>query len=386
MYILSQKSKKSKENKGVGGYMVKKELPRVCVPDEKDLDKRIQEERREDYRRQEKIQLLLKNKGYENDLTKCLRTPVGKPYLAKAKKSGRVGYGNISTCNNVWLCPVCSKKINKKRALEIVRLVTWAYKNKYTVCMLTFTHPHSKDDSLVDLKKKHALALNKFRGGKMFQIMKQKMGYIGSVTGNEVTYGINGWHWHTHILFVVEDDLWIKENEKKLKDRWYSCLKLAKMKGKKKDILEHGLNLQYEMHDSEYLTKFGMGYWGADKEISGGAKKKGIGKNPWELAEGNRREKELFMEYAKAVSLENKTYQIRWSKGLKDKVGIREKTDAELNMEKEESELLGYLSIEDWKMILRYKARALILNIAENEGFFGVAKWLERHYLMVDTA
>ena len=99
MFILGQNQEKIKRNgKKRGMFMAKKKLPEACNTEEK-----IQEERKEDYKLQDTIQRLLQSNGYKNEVTACLKKPVGTPYLARSKKSERVSYGNISTCSNVYL-------------------------------------------------------------------------------------------------------------------------------------------------------------------------------------------------------------------------------------------------------------------------------------------
>lgn len=389
MSIIWLNKAKGKENKGVGGFMDIKRVGNAYAPEgagnEIELYQRVADERKKAYSVQDSIHKLFRKKGIKSRITACLKGVVSEPYIGKTEK-GIARYGNLMVCSNVWLCPCCANKIGKKRAIEISKTIGWAYSNGYTVVMLTFTHSHTLKDNLKDLKESHSLALMEFKSGTRYngvnwKYIKENIGYIGGITGNEVTYGVNGWHWHSHCLYIVKNDEWIRNNEKVLKKRWYQCLKSSGLKIKMKDIMAHGLDIMYDCHATDYLVKMGKN-WGADRELTGGARKKAKGKSPFELLLGNQKKEDLFIEYAKAVSLEAKTSQIRYSKGLKELVGLREKTDEELNLEKEEVKEIKYLSIEDWKLILKYKARSLILELAESEeGFIAVCKWLENHYL-----
>ena len=76
--------------------------------------------------------------------------------------------------------------------------------------------------------------------------------------------------------------------------------------------------------------------------------------------------------------------QLFWSKGLKKLIGIKEKTDEELAEEiTDKAELICWLNIYAWKLVLEQKARAEILTIAENEGYEGLANWFKNHDVMI---
>ena len=61
--------------------------------------------------------------------------------------------------------------------------------------------------------------------------------------------------------------------------------------------------------------------------------------------------------------------QLYWSSGLKGKVGVDEQTDEELaEQERDQADLLGYLSTDDWKLIRYANMRAQVLDAAESNG------------------
>ena len=341
--------------------------------------------RNEKYALQDKIHWLFNKNDIFSRITACMKAPMSNVYIGRSEK-GITSYGNIMKCSNVWLCPICSAKINKKRAVEISKAIGHMYRHEYTVVMVTFTHPHKAGEPLKRLRKVHAEALRKFKSGRVWKGIKENLRYLGCINGNEVTYGLNGWHWHSHMLMFIKNDKWLKDHEDVLKERWIKCIRAAGLTVKKKsDMMDHGMDFIYDCHATDYIAKLGKN-WGIEKElICGAGKKERYGKSPFELADGNQKEKELFIEYAKAVSLEDRANQIVWSKGIKSLVGVKDKSDQELNSEKEDHEILGYLAPEDWKLILARKARSKVLEIAEREGFEGVIKWIEDQYLCNDT-
>ncbi len=103
---------------------------------------------------------------------------------------------------------------------------------------------------------------------------------------------------------------------------------------------DYAVDIKFNCKASDYLAKTDhkdnlKSYWGADREIakasSKTSKKEGKGMHPFQLAIDNK--KDLFIEYVEAI---RGKAQLFWSRGLKNKVGIVEKTDEELAEEKNE--------------------------------------------------
>ena len=66
-----------------------------------------------------------------------------------------------------------------------------------------------------------------------------------------------------------------------------------------------------------------------------------------------------------------------WSNGLKAKFNLVEKDDEELAAELEDSaELLGPISPDEWRDVLKVKARATVLELAAAAGWPAVKKFL----------
>ena len=133
----------------------------------------------------------------------------------------------------------------------------------------------------------------------------------------------------------------------------------------------HGVDIKFNCKASDYLAKVDhkdnlKSYWGADREIAKASSKnnkEGKGMHPFQLAIDNKYD--LFIEYVNAI---RGKAQLFWSRGLKSKVGIDEKTDEELSDEKDdEAEIITMISKPDWFIIRQKEKRAQVLNFAENE-------------------
>ena len=141
---------------------------------------------------------------------------------------------------------------------------------------------------------------------------------------------------------------------------------------------QHGIDLRDGSFANNYVAK-----WGLEDEMTKGHIKKGKagGETPFDLLRAVLADKEdkqaaaLFAEFAKAFKGKR---QLSWSNGLKAKFNLVEKNDEELAAELEDSaELLGLLTPDQWRDVLKVKARATVLELAAAAGWPAVQKFLE---------
>ena len=349
------------------------------------------------------------DKGYRDDVsnfhrtTKCLRVRYSESLVGihQSNDHGKAFYSGLVVCGSVWSCPVCAAKIQNRRAVEISRMFGWAYsskdKPKYQVMMLTLTYPHALSDDLEEMLKKHAYALKLFRAGKAWVGFKDRVGYKGLIRSLEITHGANGWHPHTHELYVINHDI-DEAGEQRvsqfLRDRWEKCCIKAGLLNpddEKKVVAfrQHSTNIKFHVKDSDYLAKMNNidRAWGADKEMAKASTKIGKmdGKSPFDLLAQSENKvwyKKLFLEYS--LKMKGKM-QLFWSKGLKQQVGITEKSDEEIATEEEDSAVvLARLNSTHWRVVIDNNARAKILDIAEASGTVGLRKWFIKHGVSLD--
>lgn len=333
--------------------------------------------RAERYRLQSIIRdWIIENKEYSKShsrVVKCLHTRY-KPSIEIAKKE-QAFYRGLVKCGSVWACPVCSAKIQSVRREEIKKTVDWAYKNNHKCMMVTFTFPHYKTQGGSDLMERFSEALAYFRGGKGWQIVKEKLGFLGLIRGLEVLKGKNGWHIHTHELWIVSKQANMSFTGSILTAKWERAIEKQGLlpKDKVNDFRKHGVDIKDNAHASDYLAKSS---WGVDAELTMGNEKvsQSQGVTPFALVSQGR--KEEFLEYMNATKGRQQLY---FSKGLKELVGLKEIDDKEI-VEKEEMEdkidVLALLNSEQWKSIVKNKARVKVLEIAETQGFSGIISLL----------
>lgn len=299
----------------------------------------------------------------------CLRKINGSHVdVYKHRKTHKAFYANLMICGSVWTCPVCAAKISERRRLELQQAFDIHKSNGGKIAMLTLTFSHKKFHRLDDLVYKFGQATQKFMSGHMYNKIRLSMNLIGRVRVYEVTYGENGYHPHAHIALFYENDVDLKEIESHMFDLWKkACNKCGLTTSRK-----NGLHLESAEQAEQYLSKHGT--WSIEQELSKShvKKAKNGSMSPFDfLREYLKTEDEkylkLFREYAECFRGKR---QIQWSQGLKQRFILEEKTDEQLVKEKvEEADILGMISYQDWKQILKSESRSMLLDRIEKYGF-----------------
>ncbi len=292
-------------------------------------------------------------------------------------------YGGISSCASVWACPVCCAKIQERRRGELAQLLEWVYANGYQAQMVTFTFPHTRFDSLPDLLSKQRAAFKKLRSGKIWDSFKTRYGYVGLVRSLEVLHGRNGWHPHTHEIFITRP-LSISDQSNFynfVTSRWMKACAAVGLLDMSDDTAvrnfgAHSVDCRFKCSGSDYLAKQDSGRsWGVDREIASSRSKIGRGVHPHEfLVRQDPGDKDLYLDFIHGMKGSRQLY---WSTGLKKLVDIKDKTDAEAEAEHLENSLeLGALTAGQWSLIRANDARAELLSASEAGGWMYVLRLL----------
>ena len=295
-------------------------------------------------------------------------------------------YSGLATCGSVWACPICCALIQQRRRSELTALIRWAYDQGYKPCMVTFTFPHTAFDGLQALKDAQRTAFKKLRSGNVWTLFKKRCGFGGLVRSLEVTHGQNGWHPHTHELWLIKDQTPSEQAVflADLKDRWLNCCVKSGLLDATDDLkrfhfLIHAVDVRFNAQDSDYLAKQDSSRaWGADREIATASSKgsKGKGVHPHEfLIRRGKGDASRYLEYVHAMTGSRQLY---WSPGLKKSVGLDEVEDEALAVESlEHSDVLGMLSAEQWDLVRKNRgARAKLLEVAESGDWQSVHRFL----------
>ncbi len=307
-----------------------------------------------------------------------LRTKGQQLQVLKSKEHGKALYKGLQTCGSVWACPVCAAKISERRRAELVEAIEAHQGQGGQVWLATFTTPHYLGDDLGEVLAGQAKALSYLNGDRASRKVFADMGCIGSVRALEVTHGRkrevnNGWHPHYHVLLFVAGGIDLEPFRQKLFERWLSaCVKA----GLKPPSEAHGVKLDDGSKAARYASK-----WGLESEMTKGhIKTAHDGETPFDflrayVADKDKQAGALFAEFARVFKGKR---QLFWSKGLKARFAIGEKTDEELASEEDDrAAFLGAITLEQWRVILRAEARSSVLQVAETLGWSSAEEYIE---------
>lgn len=330
-------------------------------------------------------------------VARCLRSPVPiRSYVdvLYAPEKASAHYGGLQVCKSVWMCPVCSAKISERRRADLtLGLKKWyEMAGERRVLLVTLTMSHKMNDNLSDVWRIGKKARKLLVSGRWANNFKAEHNIVGMVRSTELTYGVNGWHPHFHVLYFFDKEIAIVKFEDAIKRRWSACVASAGGKAS----YEHGCDVRYSDKEvSKYVAKFGKepewkdnnkelkdNKWSLSHEVTKGVTKTGRsgGLTPLQLlydySSGDSAAGRLWMQYA--VNFKNER-QLYWSNGFRKLLGLDEdKNDEELELEQTEvAIILAQLTHDKWRIVVGNDARAELLNVAASGDAYKVAQFLE---------
>lgn len=259
-------------------------------------------------------------------------------------------YSGLERCGSVWACPVCASVVRAERAREITKAVEGHQAVGGSVLFVTLTVRHKKADSLKQSMDavlgswKKLLQGGAWVGTKRSQGMKQRYDVSGYIRSTEVTYGVNGWHPHIHALVLTDRRLTDTEVDAfgdELHTRW---ARYAHKATGRTPSRQHGLDVQrVDAHGKvlgQYLSKMQdegrtkAEKWDAAAELARSDVKRGRTDNfvPFELLDSDHampaaQRRRLWGEYVAGTKGRR---AITWSRGLKDRFEVTDKTDEDI--------------------------------------------------------
>lgn len=301
--------------------------------------------------------------------------------VSKAREAESHHYRGLATCGSVWACAVCAPKIQERRRAEVGQAIAFMQCQGRHPLMASYTFPHRMGQRLSLLLQLQQAAIKSMRESRAYKSLMATLNHGGRIRSLEVTHGENGWHPHTHELLFVDTSLDLAEIRHRLALLWMkACRKVGLFDPQQHDesaFFVHGVDVRSgDEGAAAYLAKMDdQSKWNLSHELTKSASKQGkrTGKHPFQLVE---EQPETFLEYVHAMKGQR---QIVWSRGLKDLVGIAEKTDEEIA-----SEETGHLEIEfalpgnSWRIVLANDARWEILDAANRGGACEVLDYLGR--------
>ncbi|MDV2433982.1 protein rep [Corynebacterium tuberculostearicum] len=295
------------------------------------------------------------------------------------------GYAGVERCSSIWACPHCAAVIRAGRAAEIEQAVKAHQKTAGEVLFFTGTVRHHRGDELATTLDAVLMGWKKMLQSRGWARLKKTYGLSGYVRAIEVTYGQNSWHPHVHALLFLDEGV-PAECWDELRELLFGLWSDSVVKAGAKRPTEKGLDLRKLDGDgrvlSAYLAKVqdekkkgrtGKG-WGVGAEMSRSDVKSGRESSisPFELLDddcagysGDERAR-LWREYYSATKGRR---AITWSRGLKKRYDVGERTDEEVQDDAESTILVWRTHADVYREVLRVRpvdlARALELAEAE---------------------
>ena len=311
----------------------------------------------------------------------CTWNRVGQVTLVKAKAADHYHYKGLAICGNVWTCPLCASKIQERRRQEVALLAVYAATINRQTFMASYTFPHRVDQPLSMLLRLQQAAIKHLRGSRAYMQLMTQAECVGRVRALELTHGDNGWHPHTHELLLLGHHVSPDDLQSDLAHLWLkACRSVGLFLPERDDVaafLRHSVDVRAgDEGAAAYIAKMDdQTKWGISHELTKSSSKQGrrSGRHPFHLAM-EPSTSHLFVEYVHAMKGQR---QLVWSRGLKNLVGLRDKSDEEIA--EEESSMVDdaiLIPNDAWRFVLGNDARWELTHAAKLDGESGVRRYL----------
>ncbi len=307
----------------------------------------------------------------EERVASCLRRPIpgvaGVSVLYSPKQKA-AHFGGLVVCGSVWMCPVCAAKISERRRVELsAALKAWGGQ----LVLATFTLQHTSSDELSTLLGDLQEAMRKMRSGRAWMELQKRYGMVGSIRALEVTYGVNGFHPHQHIVFCLAGGVDVEAFGREVRGQFLAAVaKVGRYASPR-----WGVNVQSsDAQLAAYVAKWGKEpKWTTAHELAKSVSKRGRGDGltMLELLDsyvvlGDLEAGRCWREYALVFKGRK---QLVYSPGLRAVLGlvVEEKSDQEVVEEAvEDAIVLAQLDLAAWRIVLANDARGELLDVADS--------------------
>lgn len=217
-------------------------------------------------------------------------------------------YGGLQTCGSIWACPVCASRVAHEKAELVLKSLEWAKQENLLPAMIAITASHNKKMRLQAFKDDFKASWEMFSSHWRWKKFKKKYGIKHHIANREITRGVNGWHYHMHLLLFLDFDATKSSDETSLQSDletlWLECLDAHGLQGKK------GVALNVSAHKNvgeTYLTKIGITISEKDGKLEYEmTSTENKGKSVWDILrwsyDGDEEAGELYIEFVEAMS------------------------------------------------------------------------------------
>lgn len=310
---------------------------------------------------------------HESRLCKCCRTALGEVVeVWRSEVRRTAAYRLLVRCGSVWQCPICSSRIGAARAVECGAAVGSHLAAGGSVLLFTHTFSHERGEGLGDLLRALKGALSRFYRDWAVRAVLADLGLLGRISALECTFGQgSGWHPHDHSLLFVASGSITDQHLAVLRSAWVRvCAKEGRIACPSRGLDVRGGDLAV----GAYLSKLGNEVALANRKKGRGSDRFGV----WQLlelaGEGSVWARLAFCEYA--VTMKGR-HHLRWSKGLKARFGIADRSDDDIVTGKgeEDERLYATITRDLWRGVVRSSLRGdllAVLGVGDMESAVGL--------------
>jgi len=271
-------------------------------------------------------------------------------------------YGRIAgvcVCGQSIACPVCAPRIAAFRSGEVAKCFSQAKAAGYEARLCTFTLPHSHALDLgIEVEAfRHAWSI--YQSGK--KAVKRAQDSLGNHVAREITFGKkHGFHFHFHQLRY---DLPGTFCETLSRAQWLSSLDAVGRLKAGADRHAFDCGIVGDEAGARYVAKLSSAVEAQARAIgseiaSAATKGRNFSSLLLDALRGDGAAEKAWLDGVRYVTAK-KISSVRWSRGLRDKVGLGvEKTDDQVAQDEvlKTDQFLGALLPWQWRAIIAHRA------------------------------
>jgi hypothetical protein len=316
---------------------------------------------------------LLKTHGYYRRMRWC------GAMMARRKRAVGVwsrpdrAYGRVSgvcLCGQSIACPVCAPRIAAFRSNEVAEAYQRARNAGWVASLETFTMPHEFSLAPDALLNQFNLFADMWRCY-MKHADRRERGTEGHHVAREINWGANGWHFHGHRLRYDQPDSY---DQNRARAQWLAVLEQFGLRTIGADEHAYDAGPVNDEAGARYCAKLSTSVEAQARSIglelaSSATKGRNLNTLLSDYARGDSSAASIWVHGAACVTAK-KVSSVRWSRGLRAKLGISvDKSDEQISAEEVTSTdvCLGFLTPHQWRGIIAHKAE-FTLCIAANQG------------------
>ncbi len=333
----------------------------------------------------------------------CGRRRISKADAIRVRQAeGVAHYTGVQLCGSIHSCPVCAARVRAERAAEIERGLRTHLSRAGGVEFLTLTVPHHVGDRLKPLLKAVAKSFRRVLGGRGWTADRTRYGVAGTIRVLDTTHGPNSWHPHLHVLILTGRPLSDQEREALLANcfaRWAASVVAAGYEAplpglcqmqpvrRAKDIAAYVGKVEATdllLVKADKLRKVGNEMARSDlKQGRTSGSRSSRHRTPFEvLADfaitGDCDDLEVWHEWEQGS---RGAQAITWSKGLKQALGVAERTDVEITQEQVGGTDVLTIRPEEWHALTATRGATLkVLELVEQQGPISAMVFIEACY------